>query len=110
MPERERQPHHCPSARRLRQHPRRLVANRVVPCRYREAGPRSLVLLATEAQNRAIVLSMNELSTILSAATAAIDERFMKLPIYHGSPVYRERVYCYELYHQLRSRWPDPCD
>lgn len=23
-----------------------------------------------------------------------------------GGPVYRERVYCYELYHQMRLRWP----
>lgn len=52
---------------------------------------------------------MNELDAILADATAAIDERFMRLPIYQGTPVYRERVYCYELYHQLRSRWPDPC-
>jgi hypothetical protein len=24
-----------------------------------------------------------------------------------GDPVYRERVYCYELYHQLRCYWPE---
>lgn len=29
----------------------------------------------------------------------------MHLPIHGGAPIYRERVYCYELYHQLRSRW-----
>ena len=31
----------------------------------------------------------------------------MKLPIAGSDPQYRERVYCYELYHQLRCQW-DP--
>lgn len=30
----------------------------------------------------------------------------MQLPIHGGTPIYRERVYTYEIYHQLRSRWP----
>lgn len=53
---------------------------------------------------------MNELSAILEAATAAVDGDYMQLPIHGGTPKYRERVYCYELYHQMRSRWPIPCD
>lgn len=50
---------------------------------------------------------MNELTKILTAATAAIKRGYFHLPIDGGDPVYRERVYCYELYHQMRSRWPD---
>jgi hypothetical protein len=49
---------------------------------------------------------MQELTQILRDATAAIEQRFMRLPIHGSTPIYRERVYCYELYHQLRSRWP----
>lgn len=50
---------------------------------------------------------MNEFDAIISEATAAIAEKYFMLPIYGGPPVYRERVYCYELYHQMRNRWPD---
>jgi hypothetical protein len=49
---------------------------------------------------------MNELSGILSAATAAVEHTYFQLNIDGGDPVFRERVYCYELYHQMRSRWP----
>jgi len=49
---------------------------------------------------------MNELNDILADATAAIDTEYFRLPIDGGNPVYRERVYCYELYHQMRSQWP----
>jgi hypothetical protein len=52
---------------------------------------------------------MKGLSQILTAATAAIERRYFHLPIDGGPPVYRERVYCYELYHQMRSLWPDDC-
>ncbi len=31
-----------------------------------------------------------------------IDPHYFKLPVAEGEPVFRERVYCYELYHQLR--------
>lgn len=49
---------------------------------------------------------MEELSQILGAATSSIEHGHFRLNIQGGSPVYRERVYCYELYHQMRSRWP----
>ena len=52
---------------------------------------------------------MNELTEIISRATAAIKHGYFHLPIDGGDPVYRERVYCYELYHQMRSRWPARC-
>jgi hypothetical protein len=50
---------------------------------------------------------MDELSEILEAATAAVDWPYFQLNIDGGDPVFRERVYCYELYHQIRNRWPD---
>lgn len=31
------------------------------------------------------------------------------MPVHESPGVYRERVYCYELYHQLRLRWPSDC-
>ena len=47
---------------------------------------------------------------LLSAATSAIAAQYFLLPLASGTdrPLtrYRERVYAYELYHQLRSNWP----
>ena len=42
----------------------------------------------------------------LKRATAAIESEYFFLPI-AGSQnlIYRERIYCYELYYQLRSQW-----
>jgi len=40
-------------------------------------------------------------------ATEHIDQIYFQLPIDgKEEPIYRERVYCYELYHQLRCIWP----
>ena len=50
---------------------------------------------------------MEELTDILTQATALIAPEYFNLPIDGGDPVYRERVYCYELYHQMRALWPD---
>jgi hypothetical protein len=52
---------------------------------------------------------MEQLSQILKDATAAISAEYFRLPIHGADPVYRERVYCYELYHQMRLRWPPDC-
>jgi hypothetical protein len=52
---------------------------------------------------------MNELSEILRAATACVDPIYFHLNIDGGDPVFRERVYCYELYHQMRKHWPAGC-
>lgn len=49
---------------------------------------------------------MQRLNRILTRATGGIADRYYQLPIDGGDPVYRERVYCYELYHQMRLRWP----
>ena len=52
---------------------------------------------------------MNELSEILQAATAGVEAMYFHLNIDGGDPVFRERVYCYELYHQMRKNWPVGC-
>lgn len=50
---------------------------------------------------------MKELDDILRKATANIDEMYFNLHIDGGdAPIFRERVYCYELYHQMRLLWP----
>ncbi len=51
---------------------------------------------------------MEQLGDILQQATAAIGREYFLLPIHGADPVRRERVYCYELYHQMRLRWPGP--
>lgn len=50
---------------------------------------------------------MIELTSIIQDATASISSSYFILNIDGGDPICRERVYCYELYHQMRLRWPD---
>ena len=52
---------------------------------------------------------MQELTEVLQEATRSIESAYFHLDIDGGDPVYRERVYCYELYHQMRSHWPPDC-
>ena len=41
-------------------------------------------------------------------ASAAVPDDYVRLPVAgKEEPVYRERVYCYELYHQWRLNWSD---
>lgn len=49
---------------------------------------------------------MQQLNQVLSQATASIEHLYFQLPIDGSNPISRERVYCYELYHQLRRIWP----
>jgi hypothetical protein len=52
---------------------------------------------------------MENLDRILQDATAAVEDNYFRLHIDGAdAPIYRERVYCYELYHQMRCRWPAP--
>src|SRR5689334_16425882 len=43
----------------------------------------------------------------LAEACGRIGPEYFQLPVADADSVYRERVYCYELYHQLRSEWGD---
>lgn len=47
-----------------------------------------------------------EFSQLLRTATSEVKDDYFSLKIYKQEPVYRERVYCYELYHQMRLLWP----
>lgn len=49
---------------------------------------------------------MHELTALLERATERIATEYFQVSIDGGDPIYRERVYCYELYHQLRCLWP----
>ena len=50
---------------------------------------------------------MKEFAAIFIDATRDIIPDYFQLPVAgREDPIYRERVYCYELYHQLRLRWP----
>lgn len=52
---------------------------------------------------------MRQLTDIFRAATARIEAPYFQVELDGGDPIYRERVYCYELYHQLRCLWPADC-
>ena len=55
------------------------------------------------------MVGMDWFTGILREATARVAPDYFLLPV-HGAPsVYRERVYCYELYHQMRLLWPGDC-
>jgi hypothetical protein len=51
--------------------------------------------------------ALNHFEEMLAAAVARIGRDYFQLPVAGADAVYRERVYCYELYHQLRSAWGD---
>ncbi len=50
---------------------------------------------------------MHQLTKLLQLATARVPHLYFQVELDGGDPVYRERVYCYELYHQLRCHWPN---
>jgi len=50
---------------------------------------------------------MDAFAALLQEATRRVGETYFQLPVAgQEDPIYRERVYCYELYHQLRRLWP----
>ncbi len=49
---------------------------------------------------------MKKLTSVIKKATTKVDREYFLLDIDGGDPIYRERVYCYELYHQMRLCWP----
>ena len=52
------------------------------------------------------IVRKEEFDQILGEAAAKIGPQWFRLPVLGGGAVYRERVYCYELYHQIRCLWP----
>ena len=51
--------------------------------------------------------SFTLLPDLIGSASAHIGADYFQLPVADADAVYRERVYCYELYHQLRCLWKD---
>jgi hypothetical protein len=49
--------------------------------------------------------ALDQLLSMIDVATTRIATEYFQLPVAGADAVYRERVYCYELYHQLRSIW-----
>ena len=50
--------------------------------------------------------AMDKFSELIQAATANVDSGYFDVPVAdYKDSIYRERVYCYELYHQLRCLW-----
>lgn len=53
-------------------------------------------------------VSMQELEQIISDATRDITEKYFQLTVTgQQTIIFRERFYCYELYHQMRCNWPE---
>ena len=51
---------------------------------------------------------MQEFDSLLKKSTSSISENYFQLTVFgKEQPIFRERVYCYELYHQLRCRWEE---
>ena len=48
---------------------------------------------------------LNAFEAMLTDASRRIEAEYFQLPVADADAVYRERVYCYELYHQLRTVW-----
>jgi hypothetical protein len=56
---------------------------------------------------------MREFDNVLRRATESIPATYINFPIDAGEnrlTIYRERVYCYELYHQMRCGWDAVCE
>ena len=49
---------------------------------------------------------MHQLTEFLQEATKRVPHEYFRVRLDGGDPIYRERVYCYELYHRLRCLWP----
>lgn len=51
---------------------------------------------------------MNQFDEIFMNSAASVGYQYFQNPVAGSDDlIYRERVYCYELYHQMRMRWPE---
>jgi hypothetical protein len=62
---------------------------------------------AAEVRAAELERSFALLLDLIGEASAHIEAEYFQLPVADADAVYRERVYCYELYHQLRCLWTD---
>jgi hypothetical protein len=50
---------------------------------------------------------LDKVTEWLLVASESLSEEYFQLPVAGEEPQYRERVYCYELYHLWRQNWSD---
>jgi hypothetical protein len=68
-------------------------------------GFRALGMLLTALSGERMENDFRQFLDLLVGACARIDHEYFQLSQAGADAVYRERVYCYELYHQLRTSW-----
>jgi len=51
--------------------------------------------------------AFERLADMLGTAATRVGPNYFQLPVAAADAMYRERVYCYELYHQIRELWGD---
>src|SRR5262245_38397876 len=56
-------------------------------------------------RDRDIAADLGHLHSLIHAAASNVSREYFQVPVADAEAVYRERVYCYELYHQLRCLW-----
>jgi hypothetical protein len=61
----------------------------------------------TDRHRSELMKAFERLLDLIGKATSHIGAEYFQLPVADADAVYRARVYCYELYHQLRSLWGD---
>jgi len=64
------------------------------------------VAVRTALNHKGSKAAVKNFTKILQNATEAIQQQYFMAEMAGGRSAYRERVYCYELYHQLRAIWP----
>lgn len=52
-------------------------------------------------------MTSEDFCMLLRRATSQLGSAYFIVRVSGAASLYRERVYCYELYHQLRCTWPD---
>lgn len=56
-------------------------------------------------------ITLEQFDDILKESTENVESEYYQLPVAgKEDPVYRERVYCYELYYHIRTLWPEGCE
>lgn len=66
-----------------------------IPKQYREC----------QISNKCMHQDLLNFIDLLMRSCAGVGHTYYQLPQARGDRVYRERVYCYELYHQMKCRW-----
>lgn len=78
----------------------------MVPMAIRAGQMRDCLATPIDSASGVCGEGMPEFTAIFETALSRINKEYFQIQIDGGDPVYRERVYCYELYHQLRCLWP----